>query len=297
MKKLGLLLTVTGAMAITACGVLATNLSPLPERDARVIVEVNRKLDNLSEDAIRQSQDLVYNNIKQYATDNVRLVKHYDVLNNAFLMEVNSEDIENIKSVPGVASVTVDKMHWERTYNEDEYELLGDPDDSQSATQYDENDNISAITMNKPDDTNDGEGTLIAILDNEFHFRAKVNESTPAWYHEVFSPLDDGVAVKYTYNTIKGYTLNATARKFGSKAGEEGSEYLNNKVPFYFDYGGLSYDYGKAGAPRYDVHSDLSYHGSHVASIAAANAPLYKGIAPKAQLACMKVFTDYNAKG
>ena len=49
--------------------------------------------------------------------------------------------------------------------------------------------------------------------------------------------------------------------------------------------------------PKYDVHSELSYHGSHVSSITAANAPEYKGIAPKAQLALMKVFTDYNAKG
>ena len=46
----------------------------------------------------------------------------------AFVLEVNSEDIESIKSVPGVKSVTVDKIHWERVYNDDSYVLLGDGD-------------------------------------------------------------------------------------------------------------------------------------------------------------------------
>ena len=58
--------------------------------------------------------------------------------------------------------------------------------------------------------------------------------------------------------------LNAGGRISGAKAGDEGSMYLNSKVPFYYDYGGESYEYGKTGTPKYDVHSDLSYHkGTH----------------------------------
>ena len=299
MKKIGLLLGVTAALAVTASSILASHFSPLPEKDARIIVEVNRKLDTLSKEGVRETQDIVYNNIKKYATDNIKCIKRYKELNNAFVLEVNSNDIESIKEVPGVASVTVDTMHWTRVYNNDGYEALGNPEDDEGdePLQLGENDNISAVTMKKPEQTNDGEGTLVAILDNEFHLRGKT-ETADEWHHEVYEPLPAGTKVKYTYDKIKNVTgLNAKLREFGVQKGDEGSEYLNSKVPFYFDYGGESSLYGKTGEPRFDVHSDLSYHGSHVSSITAANAPEYKGIAPKAQLALMKVFTDYNSKG
>ena len=295
MKKLGLLLCVTSGLVLTACGTLASQLKDLPERDARVIVEVNKNISKLSEEGAKKTQLAVYNNIKAQATPNIKMIGSYTVLNNAFVIEVNSSDIESIKSVPGVKSVTVDKLHWEREINNDSYIVLNGDNGNDA---IDESKNISAETMHLPEDNNEGEGTIVAILDNEFHFRAKLNSTTPEWHHEVFDPLADDVAVRYTFESIKKVTgLNAKSRNRLKKAGEEGSEYLNNKVPFYFDYGGTSTIYGKRGPTQFDVHSDLSYHGSHVSSITAANAPTYKGIAPKAQLALMKVFTDYNAKG
>ena len=297
MKKLGFIVLSTACVALIAAGGLsASHFAKQQTRDSRIIVEVNQNVKSLEK--IYQSQDVVYNNIKRYVTSNVRLTKRYNELNNAFVMEINSSDIEKVKQVPGVKSVTVDKLHWERVYNDDDYVTL---DEGAAQATLGENDNISAATMKKPEDTNDGEGTLVAILDNEFHFRGKVKidgVTYDEWHHEVYDPLPADTGVRYTFSSIKGVTgLNASTRKFGAKEGEEGSEYLNSKVPFYFDYGGESFSYGKAGDKRYDVHSDLSYHGSHVSSITAANAPQYKGIAPKAQLALMKVFTDYNSKG
>ena len=293
MKKLGFILSATCAAVIAVGGLTASHLAKQPERDARIIVEVNRNVKSLSKQGIKNSQDAVLNNIREYATTNVRRTKSYNELNNAFVLEVNSNDIERIREVPGVASVTVDKLHWQRTYNNDGYIAL-DAEGEGSEASVEEN--ISAATMHKPNDTNDGEGTIVAILDNEFHLRGKT-KTEAEWHHEVYNALDESVSVKYTYAQIKNIPgLNAKERTFRAKEGEEGSEYLNNKVPFYFDYGGESLSYGKAGTPKYDVHSDLSYHGSHVSSITAANAPTYKGIAPKAQLALMKVFTDYNAE-
>lgn len=292
MKKLGFILGATCAAVIAVGGLTASRLAKQPERDARIIVEVNRNVKSLSKQGIRNSQDAVLNNIMEYATTNVRRTKCYNELNNAFVLEVNTNDIERIREVPGVASVTLDEMHWKRTYNNDGFIAL---DAEAQGSEGSVEENISAATMHKPNDTNDGEGTIVAILDNEFHLRGKT-KTEAEWHHEVYEPLADDVGVRYTFKTIKQVAgLNASARKFGSKEGEEGSEYLNSKVPFYFDYGGESLSYGKAGDPKYDVHSDLSYHGSHVSSITAANAPTYKGIAPKAQLALMKVFTDYNA--
>ena len=292
MKKLGLLLCTTGALILGASGVAASHLASLPERDTRIIVEVDRNINGLSADGVRLSQSVVYNNIKNNATTNIRKIGSYNVLNNAIVLEVNQNDVESIRSVPGVKSVTVDKLHWVRAINDDEYVPL----DSGSGAALGENDNISAATMKKPDGTQEGEGTLIAILDNEFHLRGKTADAD-AWNHEVFNELDSDVAVRYTYESIKTITgLNAGSRN-NDNPGEEGSMYFNNKVPFYYDYGGTSKFYGRRGAKQYDVHSDLSYHGSHVSSIASANAPEYKGIAPNAQLALMKVFTDYDASG
>ena len=305
MKKLGLLLCATGTLILAACSTTAANVKDLPERDARIIVEVDKNINKLSEQGAKKTQLAVYNNIKAAATPNIRLVGNYTVLNNAFVLEVNSNDIESIKSVPGVKSVTVDKMHWVREINQDGYIPLGD---SSASGTFDESKNISAETMKLPEDNNEGEGTLVAILDNEFHLRGYTGnyddrDHGEAWNHEVYTALDDDVAVRYTFDSIAPiindaeHPLKAGKRENGKTAGQEGSMYYNNKVPFYYDYGGYSKIYGKRGAMKYDVHSDLSYHGSHVSSITAANAPTYKGIAPKAQLALMKVFTDYDAKG
>ena len=299
MKKLGLLLCASATLVLAACSAGASQLKSLPERDRRIIVEVDRDIDTVNEEGAKNSQRAVYNNIKAVATSNIRLIDSYNVLNNAFVLEVNSDDIESIKSVPGVKSVTIDRIHWERVYNDDSYVLLGNGDANDP---IDESKNISAETMFKPENTNDGEGTLVAILDNEFHFRARVAGSggSPEWHHEVYEPLDESVSVRYTFQTMRAVTgLHAEFARSTTQrpAGTEGSGYLNSKVPFYYDYGGTSKNYGKRGTPGYDVHSDLSYHGSHVSSITAANAPNYKGIAPKAQLALMKVFTDYDARG
>ena len=185
MKKLGFILGATCAAVIAVGGLTASRLAKQPERDARIIVEVNRNVKSLSKQGIRNSQDAVLNNIMEYATTNVRRTKCYNELNNAFVLEVNSNDIERIREVPGVASVTLDEMHWERTYNNDGFVAL-DAEGQGSATSVEEN--ISAATMHKPDDTFDGEGTLVAILDNEFHLRGKT-DTTEEWHHEVYNAL------------------------------------------------------------------------------------------------------------
>ena len=277
------------------------------ENSTRIIVEVNDSLENLSKSEIYSTQDKVIRSIKRDVTKNFELIDRYSVLNNAFVLEVNSEDVEAIRALPQVASVTIDKIHAKQDLApEDRYSVTFNNKTGPLAGE-DEGDmveNISAKTMYKGEDTNDGEGTVIAILDNEFYFRADTEDKTPdklgrvtPWNHAVFKALPEGVSQKFTFENLTSILENVehAQRKEGAQAGEEGSLYFNSKVPFYYDYGGESTDYGKAGPMDYDVHFDGSYHGSHVASIASANADTYKGIAPKAQLACMKVFTSYEA--
>ena len=300
MKKLRLILTgVAGALLIAGCSSAAQPVEKMPERNKRIIVEVGYDINDLTADGVKNSQNYVYNNIKAFATTNVKKLNSYDTLVNAFVVEVNENDIEKIKQVPGVKSVTIDKIHAEQVYSNDGAEPLyipynapGDPGEPEE--------NISATTMNKPAVTNDGEGTLIAILDNEFHFRG-AHDGKEEWHHEVYGALDPSVKVRYTFDQIKAVKGLNAKRVSTAGAGEEGSLYFNNKVPFYYDYGGWTKNYGKPDNPGPDVHSEKTYHGSHVSSIAAGNSnsttdPQFKGIAPKAQLACMKVFTEYHSK-
>ena len=307
-KNLGFILGATSAMVIAAGGLIASRLAKLPERDAQIIVEVNRDVETLSKEGVKNTQDAVIDNIARYATRNFRINTRFNELNNAFVMEVNSDDIEAIKNVPGVAHVSVNKAHVLSVNNDDEgyYIPLNDGEGSQEEELFGSSNNISAETMHKPDDTNDGEGTLVAIIDNEFHLQGKytvTNEdgtktTYPEWHHEVFDALPEGTAVRYTFSDSIGMKgLNAKNAEKLRQAGDLGSRYLNSKVPFYYDYGGYTTNYAKEGPGDFDVHSERGYHGSHVSSITAANAPTYKGIAPKAQLALMKVSTDYDAKG
>ena len=67
MKKLGLLLCASGTLVLAACSAGASQLKSLPERDRRIIVEVDRDIDTVNEEGAKNSQRAVYNNIKTTA--------------------------------------------------------------------------------------------------------------------------------------------------------------------------------------------------------------------------------------
>ena len=267
------------------------------ENKTRIIVEVDEGLENLSKSEIISTQDNVIRSIKRNVTNSFNVVQRYSVLNNAFVMDVNKDDVEAIRALPHVASITYDKIHAKKDIADgDRYQGSFTRATSPEEDTGDLVNNISADTMYKPAGTNEGEGTVIAILDNEFYLRGESNDG-PAWNHAVFKALPEETVKKFTYENLSE-VLNGdfyAQRAENTEPGKEGSLYFNSKVPFYYDYGGESTDYGKVGPMDYDVSSTLTYHGSHVASIASANADTYKGIAPYAQLACMKVFTTYEA--
>ncbi len=314
------MVAIMAAAGLSACANPAELNSPQTEKDTRIIVEVDKDLKGLNEEQIIASQKQVLNRIAHRATSNYDGFGSYTVLNNAFTLRVNSADVESIRNVPGVKSVTIDKPHAYKsmssgsTYSASIKKAPGiiEP-------------NRSAETMLKPAGTEEGAGTIIAILDNEFFFRAKHTETEDCnfhklnldgeghgcdgsmVYHEVYSPLADDVPTKITFEDIVAtfkttpskpespYHQQFAYRIDGKGEGEEGSLYFNNKVPFYYDYGGTWFTYGGDPIPDFDVSSLIDYHGSHVSSLAGANAPTYKGIAPDCQLACMKVFTDFKA--
>lgn len=317
MKKSRLLCGVIATMSLGTIGVSTGAIKSVEalEPDTRVIVKLNKDIEDISSEEAISQQEKLFSRIRYAVNPNVELINHFNVLNNAMTIKVNKEDIKKIEELSGVEKVYKDKFHVKKSNTKGTTFKV-----KKAATdEIDQNENVSARTMRKPgyDDgtgnilpgtTYDGEGTVVAILDNEFYFQGETSESA-AWHHEVFEPLDESVNVRFKkgewntkYKTKFQLFLNAYKNSDTSSGlkldqpGKEGSLYFNSKVPFYYDYGGSSETGNSSDAiPDFDVHSDLDYHGSHVASITAANAPEYKGIAPKAQLACMKVFTEYKA--
>ncbi len=338
MKKATMLAALVAGVAISA-GV-ASNAYPhsivRKARDTEIIIEVDRSLETLTKAGVKNTQKIVQNYIRNYVTTDFNVIVSYSVLNNAFAIAINGDYVDQIRQIPGVKSITKNEAHWVQYADQDDGAVY----DRGSAPKYGGSENVSAVTMKKPGanselpgTTNEGEGTVIAILDNEFYFRAKHEEvvgelikPVDTWYHETFTDLASSVYKRWDYKSsgtaeelaeskaayktfVKGthaygfdkeYDLMFSSEEekaayIDSKAlGEEGSLYFSSKIPFYYDYGGekeVASDYTRQ---DFDVSSEISYHGSHVASIATGNADTYKGIAPNAQLVCMKVFTNYK---
>jgi len=339
MKKSQLL---CGVIATMSLGVLYGTMNgtikaaQALDPNTRIIVELDKSVDELTSEEISESQDALLSRIRYSVNPKTEFISSYSVLNNAILINVNDQDVEQIKGLNGVKSITYDKFHEKKSNSVGQTYMI-DKSKSGVTPEVDPSENISARTMRKPgfDDgsgnkllgeTAEGEGTLIAVLDNEFYFRGNNDdpeETGDAWNHEVYTPLDSSVKVRMKSTTVKnglttkGYSKlhafdnykeeHSTATSQGTKidwapfksvpAGTEGSLYFNTKVPFYYDYGGYTNPATDGFIADYDVHSDIDYHGSHVSSIIAgktseSSPSKFEGIAPNAQIAAMKVFTE-----
>ncbi len=302
MLKVGLLCGVIAAMSATGVSSLLHKPNESKDCDSRFIIELKEDIHDLTSNEAIEKQNKVFKKIQGKVNSKASVVQHFSVLNNAFTVSANEEDLEAISSLPGVKNVYKEEQHIiEQKANDKGITLKV----NKAGASIDVNQNASAVTMQKSDDTNDGEGTLIAILDNEFYFKGRTPKDA-GFHHEVFDKLPSDVKTKLSFDSIKALDdikeMHAKRDK-NVLQGYEGSLYFNNKVPFYYDYAGDSETGSSHELPMdYDVHSEIGLHGSHVASIAAANATKdgteddkytnYKGIAPKAQLACMKVFSD-----
>lgn len=242
----------------------------LPVRDTTVIVEL-KDLYGESKEARKEVRSLFYQELNSKVTTNYSVDFTLDELANYIILKVNSNDIYYIQNLETVefaskeryyqpAEVTTSSVESDPNAGSFNPDLAAGPDK-----------NYSRIEMNvKEENTKDGEGTLIAVLDNSFQLD-----------HEALVDLSDD-QVKYTKAEMKAMV---TGNSLNAKGDFDKQLYCNNKVPFYYDYANSDND----------VLNTKENHGIHVSSIAAANGP-YKGIAPNAQLALMKVFPD-NGSG
>ena len=297
MLKVGLLCGVIAAMTATGAKINLENKVDSKPLDAQFILELEDDIDTLSADQAIKQQNAVFSKVKNSVNANATQDKNFTILNNAVVVSANKLDIDALRKVPGVKYVTENGTH---VVEKSQGSVISLDVTKNRGTEVEEN--ASSETMNKPAGTNEGEGTLIAVLDNEFYLRgrheASGDDDGSPYNHETFTALPGGTKKRLQFSNIVATSTHAKSyagSDFVKSPGSEGSLYFNTKVPFYFDYAGDSYSGGQYGAkPDFNVESTVDLHGSHVASIAAGNADTYKGIAPKAQLVLMKVFTDIH---
>ena len=123
----------------------------------------------------------------------------------------------------------------------------------------------------------DGTGTVVAVLDSGFDYTHTV------FTDERAMPAPDEIVMT---REVVAERLRATrAYKEIDSTLTVSDVYLSDKIPFEFDYGD----------DDADVYPLESEHGTHVASIIAGCDDVVTGVAPKAQLVLLKVFSDKDA--
>ncbi len=292
MKKVIALSLISAAMVLATGINLKSGVNVQKEElDTRLIVTLKGDVNAKSQESIIRQQNAVIAQIREGITTDYRVSDRYSTLVNGFSIDINSSHVDEIRRLPNVRHVDYNKIHDVKFVDD------GVVTESLEIAIKKKQENVSKSTMNVPDKTNEGEGVLIAILDTGYllngqTFDEEGNVAKTGVTHNAFTALKKGIKVHDTKESIQEKI--SLTKGFHGKNDASHSTYYNTKVPFFYDYGGESTERGKVGPEDFDVFTTASEHGTHVATIAAGNDNNYKGIAPKAQLALMKVFTVYT---
>lgn len=228
--------------------------SKLEEAQARQAEALKVKEVQLRAETIISEQEAVINDIVSMDAD-AEIICNYTTIINGFAANLSYKDMLALRENPLVKDV----------YISNTYEAPVTPDDLSATKMVSAN---YAWTSGYQ-----GEGKLIAIVDTGIKYD-----------HELLNNLDaPGRIMKNDFiarvEEVKN-TVGLTAR-VDSKL----QYYFNDKVIFGYDYRDKDRD----------PMDDLVGHGTHVAGITAANATdegVVIGMAPKAQLMAMKVFSS-----
>jgi len=273
-------LPITLGLVLTAFAVFAPNKAVskfVVGEGTRYIVELKEKPtltnDKKTEAEIFGSQDSIIKSIQNFSEldSNLNVIDRYSAAFNGFAMNLTEDDVAFVKGLSSVKAV----------YKVKDHKLNIASADSVYATASQTHTNYSLKTMNRPDVTNAGKDVLVAVLDSSFFIQQRGGASVNA--HEAYEDNLASEGVSVTKYTESYFTTKKASTGFIGKNAKR----LNNKVPYYYDYGG-----GTAGLNDTDVFDTASTHGTHVSTSIAGKSSTYEGVAPYAQLALMKVAKD-----
>lgn len=194
----------------------------------------------------------------------------YTSVSNAVAIRINSADFYKLGSIDGV----------KRVYRNEVYAI---PEAIDVVTNYTPVYSTGVYdSSNIPDK---GNGMLVAVLDTGLDYTHAAFQTMPdmdktTWNHDKIASLFE--------NNNSADNIPLHSQTLGYSVDDV---FVNNKVPYAFDYAD----------DDNDVYPSYSNHGTHVAGIIAgkddnkivdADKNTFIGVAPNAQLAIMKVFTD-----
>ena len=187
-------------------------------------------------------------------------VRDYTNAFDGFAIEAPAAALEAIKGTEGVKTAFIERYHKPMVVD-------GDTGVAGADAVNPELKNGSSLEMTRANQTpQKGDNQVIEVIDTGI-------EST----HQAFSGSMDDVSVRLSQHDVEVLASQLSHGKTGA--------YINAKIPFVFDYA----DNDANVLPT--STKDLS-HGTHVAAIAAANAPDLQGTAPNAQIIVAKVAAD-----
>ena len=190
----------------------------------------------------------------------------YTALTNAFSVKVDYSDVSRIEKLSGVESV-----YYSNHYAVPEVDVTTNNANVYATGIY----NTEGVDYN-------GAGMVVAVLDTGLDYTHNAFRNMPV--------NKEGIWDLDYINEKLGDTIAKKSRMPSATASDV---YINEKVPFAFDYAD----------DDCNVYPSYSTHGTHVAGIIAGRdddkifgegdeAKSFIGVAPEAQLVIMKVFTD-----
>ncbi len=286
MKKMLVMASLATILGLSFYSATHTDFKDVGEKneDKTYIVTVNG--DVLKDDAktLKKYRNEVLSQIAyELPEGSYEITSVYDVVMNGFSIKVNSSYASKIESIKGVSALQEDHTYALPEAVESSTFATGDAGD---ATKKERLANYSAETM-------------YATADN---VKNVVGEDSFGGKNITIGIIDTGMYINQIEGTearendAKNYNLNSAAFRDLAEGeykmsvsdidatGVKGYTHYNNKIFFAKDYAGNDADV--------DPTKNGSEHGTHVASIAAANGEDFQGIAPNAQIAVLKVFGD-----
>ena len=233
-------------------------------------------------DKVKAQQDVFLQSLSALKIS-YKLEDRYSAVDNAVAVEINTKYVSKIKQMAGVESVVIS-----RTYSEPKtavsYSSASDITNATSVYKTGIYDTSEYTDKTKSADGKDySEGMVVAILDTGLDYS-----------HSAFQTMPESLGLSSSELDAK---LKSNAFAAETKAGKSLSAadvYVNDKVPFAYDYAD----------DDTDVYPAYSNHGTHVAGIIGGQDVNYTdkdgnlvnepfiGSAPNAQLVICKVFTD-----
>ncbi len=187
---------------------------------------------------------------------NYTLGSEYDAVLSGFEITLKAADFDRVDALLGDSA----KLIVSEVYYEAETQIVNN-----------EVDVYETGIFNSSECDYHGDGVIVAVLDTGCDYT-----------HTAFSTANFTTANEaFTLNVVNSKIAGTNAA--ATTSGLTGSDvYVSRKIPFAYDYADKDSD----------VAPISSSHGTHVAGIIAGNDDTITGVAPNAQLAIMKVFSD-----